>query len=188
VSPLSLVIAGILTNVFEQLSAWNPFGRRRFSDGPTARPWFRVSAGIVDRVFVRKRFEIGPGDALGQVELRRGWIRSYDPLLLVEANRIHNQGVAFPLADGVAEICRPKVIPCGMRTPIGIDHAPRMGTGNAENKDALQFRNVDDLKTRRVEHCRAGPRLAADEWRIEIGLGRAVIVERFGPRLERHVC
>src|SRR5437660_3626643 len=97
-------LAGILADVLEHLATGDPLRRRRFRNGPAARPWPVVDGGIVDGHFVRQRFQCRPGDALRHVELLARRVGAGNPLLLVEADRIDAERVAVPTPDGMSEI------------------------------------------------------------------------------------
>src|SRR5687767_11799104 len=74
-----------------------------------------------------------------------------------------------------------------MRSAVRVDHAPRMCSRDVEDEDALLLGDLDDLEAGRVEEPRPAGGLAADERGIEIGARLSIVVERFSPRLERHV-
>jgi hypothetical protein len=107
------------------------------------------------------------------------------PLFLVEAHRIDDERIAVPAADGVAEIGRPQI--GWMLTGIGVDHAPRVWSGDVEDEDALLLRDLDDLEAGGVEESRSAGGLTADERGIEVGARLAIVVECLRPRLKRHV-
>src|SRR6185503_4629902 len=63
----------------------------------------RVRAGIVDGEVVDQRAEIGPREPLDRVELLRVWrTAAVEPELVVVADGIDDQRVAFPATDRVA--------------------------------------------------------------------------------------
>src|SRR5690242_5398192 len=62
-----------------------------------------------------------------------------------------------------------------------------MRAGDVEDEDSLLFRNLDDLEARGVEETGSTGRLAADQWRIQVGARLAIIIESACPRLERDV-
>src|SRR5262249_985535 len=74
-----------------------------------------------------------------------------------------------------------------MRTSIHINHAPRVRTGNVEDKNALELRRFHDLKAWRVEERGSRRGLATNEWRVQIRSRSAVLIQRSCPRLERNV-
>src|SRR6185436_16246336 len=87
----------------------------------------------------------------------------------------------------MAEERRPQRLTRWMGASVHVDDAPRVRAGDVQQEDALLFGYVDDLKTRSVEKPRAAGRLAANERRIQVGGGRAVLIERARPVLKGNV-
>src|SRR5687768_5762901 len=114
--------------------------------------------------------------------------RSGKPLLLVESDRINDERVALPPADGMAEERRPQIVTRWMWAAVQVDDTPRVRPGDVQQKDALQLRGVDNLKPGSVEESRPAGRFAPDKRRIQVGGGRAVLVERARPVLKRNIC
>src|SRR6188474_3650702 len=113
--------------------------------------------------------------------------RSGKPLLLIESNRINDERVALPPADGMPEERRPQILTRWMRAAVQVDDAPGVRPGDVQQKDALQLRDIDDFKTGSVEESRPAGRLAADQRRIQVGGRRAVLIQRARPVLKRNV-
>src|SRR5206468_11079472 len=86
----------VLTYVFEQFEPLRP------SHGETARPRRGVGAGIIDGHFILQRPEIDARQAFDQVE-PVGMRQSVPvhPKHFIETDRVHDQGIPFPVADGV---------------------------------------------------------------------------------------
>jgi hypothetical protein len=59
-------------------------------------------------------------------------------------------------------------------------------SGDVEDKDTLEFRNIDDLESGRIEEQRSAGGLASYQRRKDVR-GHPIIVKILGPRLERYV-
>src|SRR5262245_50447472 len=94
---------------------------------PSAGPRFGIRAWIVNCYFVFQSIEVGPSIPFDQVKLvgmRESPIGK--PKLLVEAFRVDDEGLAFPLPDRAAVVERIVRISAKLtllRTPIRIDNA-----------------------------------------------------------------
>ena len=74
-----------------------------------------------------------------------------------------------------------------MWTAIHIDHAPGVGAGNVEQENRFQFRNFDELESRRQEKRWAAAGFATDLRGVEIRLPGSILVKGPGPGLQRNV-
>src|SRR4030095_237041 len=126
-------LTGVLTDVFEHFASGHPRGCRGRRNCPTAGPGRGVRTWIVDRYFVRKRSEIGPGNALGKMEFVGRGIAAGEPLLFVEADCVNDERVTFPFAHGVSQVRRTQRIACRMRPSIHIDHSPGMRASDIQD-------------------------------------------------------
>ena len=108
-------------------------------------------------------------------------IRSGDPLLLVESDRVDDQRIPLPMTDGMAQERRSQIITRWMLASIHIDHTPGMRARNIQDENALQVGRVDNLKTRRIEKCRSCARLAVDQWRVQVVAGSPILIQRSRP-------
>src|SRR5262249_34699811 len=74
-----------------------------------------------------------------------------------------------------------------MRTAVHIDHTPGVRPSDIEDKDFLQFRRVNYLKTWGIKESRSSARLATYQRRIQVRPAGAVLVQHSCPRLKRHI-
>src|SRR6185436_4976173 len=116
---------------------------------------FRVRAGIVDRGFIHQCPQVRAGDAFGEMQLFGVRKRSRKPLLLVESDRIDDERLAVPPANRMAEERRAQILTRWMGASVHIDDAPRVRSGDIQQKDALQLRDVDDFKAGSIEESGA---------------------------------
>src|ERR1043166_5009879 len=174
-------LPGILADVFEHLAAFDPFRRRPLRNGPFARPRLRVHAGIVNRVLVGERPQVGTRDTFDHVELFGRRVPAGDPLLFVETDGVDGERVAVPSSDRVAEVRRPET--CGMLAAVHVNDAPRMRTGDVEDIHLLLFGYFHYLEARSSEEPVARGRLAPHEGWVEIVFGVSELLQRTRPRL-----
>src|SRR5689334_3804835 len=91
------------------------------------------------------------------------------------------------MADGMAQECRAQIVAGRMRTAVHVNDTPRMWTCDVEDEYLLEVRRIHDFKSWRIEKSRTCVRLAANEWRIQIGLAGAVLIKRTRPGLKRNI-
>src|SRR6266702_7533155 len=65
------------------------------------------------------------------------------PKHFIETDRVHDQGIPFPVADGVPVVAGFQIL--RMSPSIHIDDPVRMRTSDIEDEDALEFGNVHNL-------------------------------------------
>ena len=84
----------LLAKVFLEFLVGNPL------DGPTAGPASSVRPWIIDSHFIPQRVQVGPRKFFDQVErFGMGKAATRHPELLIEADGIHDQRVAFPSSN-----------------------------------------------------------------------------------------
>src|SRR5215467_7043648 len=66
-----------------------------------------------------------------------------EPKAFVKTNRVHNERVAFPSADGVTVVTRIDIL--RMLPPIHINHSKRVRPADIHNENALLFCRLDEL-------------------------------------------
>ena len=121
------------------------------------------------------------------MQLLRRRVRAEQPLLLVEADGVHDQRIAFPVPDGVSQIRRAQFVLRWVLPSVGVDHSPRMRARDIQQEHALQIRCIDDLKARRVEEAGPAPGFAVDQRRIQSCGRRPVGRQRPSPRQHRNI-
>src|SRR5206468_7648013 len=84
----------LLANIFLELSALIPW------DIPRYAPWFRIGTRIVDHRFVMQGSLVRTREFFDYVQLIRvGMTEVIEPCSFIEADHVHNEGVAFPVAN-----------------------------------------------------------------------------------------
>src|SRR6266516_1583058 len=178
-----IVVIVFLANVFLKFARW--ISRNIPSHGPL----LRICAGIVDCRFVVQRTFVRTREPFGDMHLVRvGVSVVIEPRPFVEAHHIDNEGIAFPITNGVAEPGLPlDRFALQMRTSIHVDLAPNVRSSLEDHNDSLQFRLLDDFHwIRRRKKTRAARRQAVT---LGVVLGlvqRIVVVESGRPGLKRN--
>src|SRR5581483_648731 len=73
-------------------------------EGERSTPGFGIGFGILDGQIVLQGVVIHAPDALGQMQIRTvGMPAAIEPGLVVKADGVHHQGVAFPVPNRIAE-------------------------------------------------------------------------------------
>src|SRR5262245_35002519 len=147
---------------------------------------FRVRAGIVEREVVDERPEIGAREPLDGVELLR--VRcpaAVEPELVVVADRVDDERVAFPTSDRVAVPARKQIV--WMLAAIHVDDAMRARVAelvqDVDLRYALRRQAEDHLPWVRVD-ARNAHRQARD---IRFILLLALVPQRLRRRKQRQL-
>src|SRR5215510_7726355 len=140
----------------------------------------RVRAGIVKGEVVNERPEVGARESLDGVELLR--VRcpaAVEPELVVVADRVDDQRVAFPTTDGVAIPAREQIL--WMLAAIHVDDAMR-----ARVAELVQDVNLSDAFGRQAEDHLPRVRVDARNAHRQAGDVRLILLLAFVPeRLRR---
>src|SRR5438034_9993579 len=178
-----IVVIVFLANVFLKFARWIP------RNIPSHGPLLRICAGIVDCRFVVQRTFVRTREPFGDMHLVRvGVSVVIEPRPFVEAHHIDNEGIAFPITNGVAEPGLPlDRFALQMRTSIYVDLAPNVRSSLDDHNDSLQFRLLDDFHwIWRRKKTRTARRQAVT-FRVVLGLvQRIVVVESGRPGLKRN--
>ena len=107
------------------------------------------------------------------------------PEPFVEANRVDDQRVPFPVTDRVSVVTGREVF--GMRPTIHVDDMERLRAGLVDDVDSREIRQIHELDAaRRDELPRPSGGLAASVGLEQIGF--AIVVQSSGPRLKRNLA
>src|SRR5687767_7745358 len=108
------------------------------------------------------------------------------PELLVEANRFHDQRIAFPLSDGCSVIAGDSFGRRPDGTSVGMDDPPVAISASVQHEDAPKFWLFDELKAiRHLKLAWTAGREASPERVILQQRPLAIFVQGSCPRLER---
>src|SRR5581483_8663317 len=84
--------------------AFDEFGVCKQIEWNLHRPGLRVSLWVIERKLHIQMPEIRTAEPLGDAKrLRVRMARIVEPTLVVEANRLGNEGITVPMADRIAE-------------------------------------------------------------------------------------
>ena len=162
-------------------------GSRTESDPPPGLPRRRVGAGIIDRHFVPHGVEVRARKAFDRVKSvgMRHPFEIGDPHSFVVSDRVHDQRIAFEVADAVAVIAGRQIL--RMTPAIHVNGAVAVRSTGLEDDELLQLREIDKLSPiRGCDLPKASGRLAP---RVGFKLvGLAIIVDRPRPRLEGNLA
>src|SRR5690349_4979820 len=109
-----------------------------------------------------------------------------NPEFLVESNRIHDQRVLFPVPDRMPVVAGLEIL--RVRPSIHIDRAIGMRTTDVEDVNQLLLGKLDELHSIRRDELPGSSRSLAPRMRLVAFKSLlAIIMQRPGPILERHV-
>ena len=123
--------------------------------------------------------------SLNQVELVR--VRRALPLhpeSFVEADRVDDQRVPFPVADRVSVVTGSQIF--GMRPTVHVDDMERLRAGLVDDVDSREVRHIHELDAARRDELPAALRRACSECEARTNWFRDSLIERSGPRLKRN--
>ena len=121
------------------------FGARSESDKPAGLPRRCVSAGIIDCHFVTHGVEVRARKSLDGVKSVGMWhpFEIGDPHSFVVTNRVHDQRIAFEVADTVAVITGRQIL--RMAPAIHINDAVAVRSTSLEDDELLKLREMNKL-------------------------------------------
>src|ERR1700722_1839620 len=116
-------------------------------------PGLGVRARIVNGRFVTQGVEIRSRVPFNDMqEIGMGIADQVNPAALVEADDVHDQGVAFPASYRVAEPCGVQSVAFRMPPAVHVDDAPEVGASLVDHQDAFLRGNLEDLHGERRGH------------------------------------